>query len=207
MTTVASPQPFDRFVRALLLTPVARAVKRRMRDAKWTVKGRALKNPALPHRVESILFVCLGNICRSPFAARLASAKIRGTALDRLQFESAGIATKQAATPPGEARTVAVSYGVSLDDHRPLLLTESLINRYDLIVVMDAPQLDRVRRTYPDAAGRTHLLSLYDAGASGYERCNIADPFGQPRPAFEAAYARIDRSLTALLDSIGGRVR
>jgi hypothetical protein len=56
--------------------PAAPRVKRPVRNLMWWAKGLAMRNPALPSRVRSVLFVCLGNICRSPFAAALAARRV-----------------------------------------------------------------------------------------------------------------------------------
>lgn len=194
-----------RIVTAILTAPAVLAIKRPLRDIWWTVKGLALRNPPVPRKVASILFVCLGNICRSPFAAVLAASRLREHGLEGIGCASAGISTRQAARPPQAACEVAVQYGVALTDHRPQLLTRELVDANDLIVVMEAGQLDSVRRAYPDAVDRVVLLSLFDRQVKGgYARYHIADPFSQPRAAFEECYGRIDRALAALLSSIRG---
>ena len=96
------------------------------------------------------------------------------------------------------------STGLSLTDHRPQQLTRELVDANDLIVVMEAGQLESIRRAYPDAVDRMVLLSLFDRHAKGgYARYHIADPYAQPRVAFEECYRRIDRALAALLSSVG----
>jgi protein-tyrosine phosphatase len=198
----------ERAVAAVLRHPLGRALKRLGRDLWWRLKAIGIRNPKLPERVESVLFVCLGNICRSPFAALVASNRSPHPGPAR-RFASAGISTKQAARPPREACDAGAVYGVGLSDHRPQTLTRELMEAFDLIVVMEATQLERLRRSYPDAAARVVLLSLFDPEATGgYERCNIADPFSRPRAEFDACYRRIDRAtakLLAELDSAAGR--
>lgn len=197
----------ERAIAGLLTSSVAMAVKRPLRDLVWAIKGASLRNPPLPAKVESILFVCLGNICRSPFAAVLAERKLAATEGVRIRCGSAGIRTKQAAKSPEEACLVATEYGLSLEGHRPTTLTRELMDAHDLIVVMEAAQMLDLRGSYPDAIERVVLLSLFDSdGARGYDRYNIADPFSQPREAFEACYRRIDRALSNLLSQLGDRV-
>ncbi|MCC7181524.1 MAG: hypothetical protein IT177_24310 [Acidobacteria bacterium] len=211
MTSVAEPpmmgkQPrslAERAITSLLTNPVAMAVKRPLRDLAWTVRGASLKNPPLPARVESILFVCLGNICRSPFAAVLASERFKQHGGEHIRCASAGIRTTQAARSPKAACDVAATYGLSLVDHRPQTVTRELMASHDLIVVMEAAHLLELRASYPDVAERVVLLSLFDREAMpGYERYNIADPFSRPRAAFEACYERIDRALSSMVSSL-----
>ncbi|MGE0463315.1 MAG: low molecular weight protein-tyrosine-phosphatase [Vicinamibacterales bacterium] len=192
-----------RAVTALLTNPVTMALKRPLRDLAWSLRGAALNNPPLPDRVESVLFVCLGNICRSPFAAVLAARRLDDANLAGVRCASAGIRTTQGARPPENACDVAAAYGLSLSAHRPQTLTRDLVERHDLIVVMEAAQLEALRASYPDAARRLVLLSLLDGrAAKGYERYNIADPFSRPRADFEACYERIDRAVTSLVSRI-----
>ena len=206
MTSLAGPQsarrrvlsPGTRALTVLLQSPVAMAIKRPIRDLVWNVKGARLTNPPLPSRVESVLFVCLGNICRSPFAAYLAE-KRSGTTGRALRCSSAGLRTSQGGRSPDAACEVARTFGVALDGHRPQTLTRALVDSHDLIVAMEAAHFVELRGTYPDAAGRIVLLPLFDdAAGRGYDRFNIADPFANPRDAFETCYRRIDRALGRL---------
>lgn len=82
-------------------------------------------------------------------------------------------------------------------------LSRELVGRYDLIVVMEVGQFEGLRRTYPEAASRIVLLSLFDPQSrQGYERYHIADPFMQARPVFEACFRRIDRAVDGLIEHI-----
>lgn len=200
----ATPSRASRAIRRLVTHPATRVVKRAVRDGWWTLRGGSIANPPVPHEVESILFVCLGNICRSPFAAALATRRLAELGLVGVRCDSAGIRTTQGARPPQEAVEVSTAYQLSIEGHRPQLLTRELVEANDLIVVMEAGQLHHVRESYPDAAASVVLLSLFDAMVTrGFERYHIVDPFGQPRSAFDACYGRIDRALTPLLRQLG----
>jgi protein-tyrosine phosphatase len=177
-------------------------LKRPLRDQWWALRGAGLTNPPFPSSVQSILFVCLGNICRSPFAARRAEMRFAQAGNHRIRCASCGLRPSQATRPPSEACEVAAAYGVSLDNHAPQPLTSELMLA-DLIVVMDALQLQWVREAFPNHQNRLFLLSLLDAdGRGAYERCNIADPFGQALPAYADCYGRIDRALDKLVSTI-----
>jgi protein-tyrosine phosphatase len=203
MTTPGRPLP-ARALTAVLTHPAVMALKRPLKDAWWSVKGRHVINPPLPAGVRSILFVCLGNICRSPFAAVLAERRLREQRMGGIRCASAGISTRQSNRAPAFACEVAeADYGVSLREHRPQTMTRELADTFDLIVVMEAGQLDQLRATYPHARSRIVLLSLFDAeGVSAHQRYHIDDPFSQPRAAFGASYQRIDRALTRLIEDL-----
>lgn len=192
-----------RAITALLTNRVALMIKRPLREVWWTVKGTPVVNPAMPGNVQSILFVCLGNICRSPFAARLAAVRLARVGESSVRVASAGLRTFPDARSPREACEASARYGLPLEDHRPLSLTRELVDDHDLIVVMDADQFARVRALYPGAEGKVVLLSLFDPlVTAGYARLNIADPYSQPREVFVACYERIDRAVAALIDCV-----
>jgi protein-tyrosine phosphatase len=186
----------------ILRHPATMSVKRHVRDLRWSARGRNIANPAVPDRIRSILFVCLGNICRSPFAALIAARRLsdRGVAV---KCTSAGITARQAERSPADARSVAEDFGVSLSHHVPQLLTRELIDTHDAVVVMEASQFEELAAAYPHARERLLLLPLFDADdTAAYERYNIADPFAQPRSAYEACYQRIDRAVSRLLTAM-----
>ena len=197
-TAATPPSALTRTIVRVLKHPAVVRLRRALRDVRWRIKGRSIANPRLPGAVQSVLFVCLGNICRSPFAGLIAAQRFAQAGVPDVRSASAGIRTMQSGRSPQDACTVAASYGLSLDAHRPTMLTRELIDAYDLIVVMESQQLDQLREAYPDATDRIVLLSLFDAGATGYERYNIADPFQRPLADYETCYRRIDRAVTAL---------
>lgn len=194
--TQANPRSMAARIRAVLTHPVVVALKRRIRGARWLVAGAGVRNPVISSPVTSVLFVCLGNICRSPFGALRARCLLAEAGRTDVKCGSAGIRTSQGARAPVDAVTAARQYGVSLDHHVPLALTRQLVARHDMVIVMEASQADQLRALYPEFRDRIFLLALYDDTPGGaYERCNIADPFGQPLVAFEACYWRIERAL------------
>lgn len=194
----------SRLLTAVLRHPATMTIKVPLREFWWKVKGATISNPDIPSSVRSVLFVCLGNICRSPFAELLALRQLQAARENSIQCASAGISPSQAARSPREACEAARRFELSLDHHVPQALTPELIAAFDLIVVMDAGQLFQLREMYPAYHDRVMLLSLFDADArTSYERCNIVDPFGRSLQHFEDCYRRIDRAVTRLLASIG----
>jgi protein-tyrosine phosphatase len=195
-----SASVIQRGLRRALRHPVMVAAREPIKDAWWRARGRGISNPEMPSAVRSILFVCKGNICRSPFAAMRAAQLFDQAGLRGVRCASAGIATTQAARPPLEACVAASAFGLSLDAHRPMQMTPELLSTHDVVVVMDAEQMLSIRRAHPETANRVFLLSLLDTGAgAGYARYNISDPFGQPVPTFGHCYWRIDGALRSLL--------
>lgn len=178
-------------------------VKRAGRELQWSWTRTAPVNPPVPPVVRSLLFICLGNICRSPFAGLLARCRLDALGRSDVISLSAGIRTTQAKRSPREACAAAAVYGLELESHQPLQLSESMMNDADMVIVMEVGQLTQLRASYPKHHGRIFLLSLLDAQAAGaYERDNIEDPFGRPRPEFDHCYKRIDRALDRLIGTL-----
>jgi protein-tyrosine phosphatase len=147
-----------------------------------------------------MLFVCLGNICRSPFGAELAQRMLANAGHNGIRCSSAGIRPSQDKRSPDEACLVSEMYGVVLAGHRPKALTPELMLAHDMVIVMEWKQLAQLRAAYPELQNRIFLLSLFDVDArNGYERYNIADPYGQPVAAFEECYRRVENSLRRCL--------
>ena len=179
----------------------AALLKETVKNVWWTWAGRTIANPPIPGNARSLLFVCLGNICRSPFAEAIAIRRAREFSIGSLRYASAGI---QARTkePPQEAKAAAKSFGVSLDMHEAKPLTAELAAAHDMIIVMEYSQMQSVYEAFPGTRGRVYLLSLFDSDASGPDRYHITDPFASPLAAYDTCYRRIDRAVSALLMAI-----
>jgi protein-tyrosine phosphatase len=198
-----------RVLTAILRHPVAMRVKAMGRDLAWRGRSRALRNPPLAPAPGVALFLCKGNICRSPFAGLLAAQLFAEAGLST-RSRSAGLKASQAPVPPADAMQTATRYGLSLESHRPVDVTADELRQADLIVVMEVEQAAEVVRRAPDVAARVQILPLYDPEADrygAYERVNLVDPFQKGPAAFTDAYARIDRSLRALVAQLAAAER
>ncbi len=159
-------------------------------------RRRALRALRRRSPLESLLVVCHGNICRSPFAAAL----LRSALADRgVEVGSAGfVATGR--PPPPDALAAAARHGVDLSAYRSRVLTAETARAAHLIVVMDPLQ----RRAIRDRFGRggPDLLLLGDLDPRPFGTRTIRDPVKQPLPVFEDTYARIERCVRALVQGI-----
>ena len=184
---------------------MARRIKQALYRLRWAMRPRSSDRPPIPANVRSVLFVCLGNICRSPFAALVAQRHLVERGVTRVVCTSAGLEPSNAAGSPPEACTASARYGVSLDGHRPRAITRALVDGADLIVVMERAHVDDLAKAYPDHHDRVVLLPLLDRTAQGHERYGIADPFGQRPEAYDRCYRRIDAAVGELIAEIVGR--
>ena len=127
-------------------------------------------------RFDSILVVCIGNICRSPTAERLLKQ-----ALPHKTISSAGISALAGHAADDTATAVADQNGVSLEGHVVRQLTRELCQQHDLILVMEQKHIDAVTRIAPEVRGKTMLYGHWI-------KRDIPDPYRQSREAFEFTY-------------------
>ena len=117
--------------------------------------------------VRRLLFVCHGNICRSPFAERLAKVQLEGCSVS-----SAGVRAKPNLRSPDRLVQIAQAMGVDLERRRSVRLGAAHVTWADLILVMDGDNFSRVAADFPEAVTKMTLLGLFARGAGAV----IPDP-------------------------------
>jgi len=133
--------------------------------------------------IRRILVVCLGNICRSPIAEYVLRKRLANR---DVVVESAGLGAVDGAPIEPHALAVLAAHGIDARGHRARLLDKEMIDRADLVLVMETAQLRYLRWQIPSAAGKTFLLGKWQDGAE------LIDPFGQSRDAFEDVYRTVE---------------
>jgi len=152
----------------------------------------------------SVLFVCHGNICRSPFAAGALRAALPPMLRDRVVVVSAGLVG--AGRPvPAEGQRVAARLGVDLSAHRSAPLTPAAVGASQLIFVMDVDQQQTIVRRFGRSPEAVVLLG--DLDPEPIDTRTVHDPVEQPEAVFAASYARIHRCVSQLVRAIAGRRR
>ncbi len=152
-----------------------------------------------------VLFVCMGNICRSPMAEGVFRHLVAEAGLgERFAIDSAGIGAWHEGDPPDErASATAAGRGVALTGTARQVRPTDLRD-FDYILAMDEENLAALRRlkrlAAPDAEVR--LLREFDAEARPDEPLEVPDPYyGGPR-GFELVYDMVERSGRGLLAHI-----
>lgn len=136
-------------------------------------------------RPRRILFVCLGNICRSPIAGHLLDRADIGVAV-----ESSGFIGPDRAPPP-EALRAATHLGIDHASHRSRLTTVAMLADAEAIFVFDAGNQRRVLDLEPGAGPRMFWLGDFDPDMP--DRRMIRDPWGRTPEDFVDTFVRIDR--------------
>lgn len=133
--------------------------------------------------MKHILTLCIGNICRSPIAEALLAREFP----DKTVW-SAGLGALVGNPADPLSVDVAAAHGIDLSAHRAQQLVGWMCQSADLILVMEQSHQTEVERLYPLARGKVYRL-----GELG--KFDIADPYRQPREAFDSAYALIARAV------------
>lgn len=147
-----------------------------------------------------VLFVCHGNICRSPYAAAVFRSHLGPHAAQVIRVRSAGFVgpTRPA---PRHAVDEAAARGIDLREHRSHRLTAQEVRAAELVVVMEPRQVRPLRDLYASAVPVVVLADLDPEPDGGRV---IVDPVDQPRAVFAASYDRIDRCVVMLSAAVAG---
>lgn len=155
-----------------------------------------------------VLFVCLGNICRSPLGENVLRHLAAEEGLgDRLEVDSAGTSAYHIGEPPdGRTAEVARARGLRLTGSARQIEPEDLA-RFDYILAMDRSNSAAVTRLAERVGGAAdvHLLREFDPDAEPGSDLDVPDPyFGGPR-GFEDVHDLVERSCRGLLEHIRRR--
>ena len=149
----------------------------------------------------NVLFVCLGNICRSPLAEAAFRREAGRLGLD-VEIDSAGTGDWHIGYPPDpRAAAVAARNGIDIAHLRARQVTPGDFRRFDHIVALDSNNLRDLERMRP-ADGKAELSLLLDHVA-GREGQAVADPYHGEDAHFDAAWADVVAGAEALARKIG----
>lgn len=151
--------------------------------------------------MRSILFICLGNICRSPTAEGLMLNHLSAAGLShRVRVDSAGIGGWHTGEPP-DARAIAAARkrGVDLAPLRARQVQKADFSEFELIVGMDRQNVADLRRLAP--SGSTAHIGLFLEEALGISN-EVPDPYYDDERAFDAVFDLCDRAVRALVEKI-----
>jgi protein-tyrosine-phosphatase len=142
----------------------------------------------LYRRAGSVLVLCHGNICRSPFGEEMLTHRFGKAA------RSGGVHPKSGRTSPHNAIAAAAEKGIDLAGHRSSLVTRDDLRAADLIVIFDRRNWLALRALAPELMDRVAFLGAADTSKS----LEIDDPYGGDMDTFRRCYARIEDALTRL---------
>ncbi|WP_346355208.1 low molecular weight protein arginine phosphatase [Azotosporobacter soli] len=145
-----------------------------------------------------IVFVCTGNICRSPMAETLLRNKIALAGLqDRLTVRSAGLAAPTGSPASEGAKKAMAKRGLTIDAHRATQMTLGLVDQADLVLTMTERHRLSILQAAPEAANKTWGLKEY-AGLLG----DVEDPYGGSDAVYESCAAELEELLDAVWEKV-----
>jgi protein-tyrosine phosphatase len=153
-----------------------------------------------------LLFVCLGNICRSPTAEGVMRHLVAEAGLgDQIQVASAGTGGWHVGDPP-DARSAAAAarrHGIVLDGAAQQV-TAGDFDRYDLVVAMDRENLRALERLAPEDAARAklHLLREFDPASAGAPDLDVPDPYYGGADGFDRVLDLVEAACAGLLEHV-----
>jgi len=157
-----------------------------------------------------ILFVCLGNICRSPTAEGVMRHLVRAEGLeDRIEMDSAGTGGWHLGHSPDErASSAALRRDILLEGAARRFEPEDF-ERFDLILAMDAENRRELLRQAPDeeAAAKVRLLREFDPASDGAGDLDVPDPYYGGEQGFEHVLDLVDAATRGLLDELRAQGR
>ena len=146
--------------------------------------------------MKTILFLCTGNVCRSPMAEGLFRHAVKGRGDFRIL--SAGLGALDGQPPTHHSVQAMRDLGIDISSQRSRALTAELVRSADYIFGMTHSHVDTVALLYPQMAEKTFLLREFDETLEPYEK-DISDPIGSPYEIYVECRDQIEQGVATVL--------
>lgn len=170
------------------------------------ISWREDKRRRVPASCQSMVFVCFGNIMRSPMAEALFRKEMAKLHAEDVRVLSAGLNAVPGRLAHERAVVAAREFGVDLTQHGAQLLTRRMIEQSDAVLAMDYFNLTELVTRFPDCAQKFYLLGAYSGDKRGLGE--IPDPFFGDLASVERCYQTLQHCVQNLAAEIcGNRTR
>jgi protein-tyrosine phosphatase len=152
--------------------------------------------------MKSVLFVCMGNICRSPIAEGVFRRHVVDAGLEHaFKIDSAGTIGFHTGSPPDyRAQATTLMYGIDISQQRSRKLLASDFEDYDYILAMDHNNYREMLSKAPKVKHKNITLFLSHHTKAQIEE--VPDPYYGDDDGFELVYSLADEAVKGLLDII-----
>ncbi len=177
---------------------------------RWTpsgpelIRARNLEQSSPSERL-NLLFVCTGNICRSPMAAAIFQKKLKAASPDKFEIRSAGTRTQDGLRATLPAVEAMREHDYNLGGHESTLLSNTKLDWADIVFVLNRDHLSEVHSAFPEFSEKVYMMTTYPEPGSSFDQ-GIEDPYGLDLETYrrtrDELEAESDRILPHLLKRI-----
>ena len=151
---------------------------------------------------KNILFVCMGNSCRSVMAEGLFK-KLIGERADEFSVGSAGLGALDGFHASDETVRVMKEQGIDVSDHQSRRLTGAMVRTADRVFVMETMHRDAIIQNWPEAVEKVHLLTEYSRKKVRGHEIDIPDPIRMPQNFYENVFKIIRECIGHIAEEFG----
>lgn len=148
---------------------------------------------------DTIVFLCYGNICRSPFAAEYLAQVLKNKGLE-IRVASSGCLQKEHRSSPSPAIEAGLPFGVDLSNHHSTSFEGEITSRTAILFIFDRANHDWVASNYPELLPRTFYLGHMRVAPG--RRAEIFDPYDHPADFFHQQFDDIKKTLDVVVDDL-----
>ena len=150
-------------------------------------QGSVTNKVVWSYMIQSVLIVCIGNICRSPIGEALLASKLQSD-YPSVSVSSAGLGAMVGKPADSFAKTLMQARNIDISAHRARQASSEILFASELILTMTIDQQQEIEQKYPGTRGRVHRLGKW----GGYD---VPDPYQRPTVIFEQALVLIDQGV------------